>query len=60
MGEQSTEELNISFVVIALNAEGTLDALFRCLKQQTYFHSRIEVILVDGISSDRTKEKMIS
>lgn len=54
------EELKISFVVIALNAAGTLDALFDCLRKQTYPHSHIEVILVDGISTDRTKEKMLS
>ena len=60
MGEKSAEELNISFVVIALNAAGTLDALFDCLKKQTYPHNLIEVILVDGISSDKTKEKMIA
>jgi len=60
MDEQSAEELNISFVVIALNAAGTLDALFDCLTKQTYPHDRIEVILVDGISEDETKKKMIS
>lgn len=34
--------------------------LFSCLRKQTYPHSNIEVILVDGISSDQTKEKMLS
>lgn len=53
------EELNISFVVIALNAEKTIDSLFDCLIKQTYQHDLIEVILVDGISDDRTKEKML-
>ncbi len=52
------EELNVSFVVIALNAEKTLDLLFECLRKQTYPHSRIEIILVDGGSQDQTKEKM--
>ena len=51
--------LKVSFVVIALNAESTLDALFNCLKNQTYPHSLIEVILVDGKSQDATKEKML-
>ncbi len=60
MVEQSAKELNISFVVIALNAEGTLDALFDCLKKQSYPHDCIEVVLVDGVSSDQTKEKMIA
>lgn len=52
-------DLKVSFVVIALNAESTLDALFDCLKKQTYPHSRIEVILVDGNSQDATKEIMM-
>lgn len=60
MVEQDVEKLNISFVVIARDAAGTLDALFGCLKKQTYPHCLIEVILVDGISSDQTKQKMIS
>lgn len=60
MGEQSVEEFNISFVVIALNAAGTLDVLFDCLNKQTYPHNLTEVILVDGLSNDQTKEKMIA
>lgn len=43
MGEQSAEELNISFIIIALNAAGTLDALFDCLKKQTYFGNVAEL-----------------
>ena len=54
------ENLRVSFVVIALNAEATLDALFDCLKKRTYQHNLIEVVLVDGNSQDATKEKMIS
>lgn len=52
-------DLKVSFVVIALNAASTLDALFDCLKKQTYPHQSIEVILVDGNSQDSTKEKML-
>lgn len=52
-------DLKVSFVVIALNTERTLDALFDCLNKQTYQHSLIEIILVDGNSQDRTKEKML-
>lgn len=50
--------MEVSFVVIALNAAGTLDALFECLRKQTYPHNKIEVILVDGLSEDETKDKM--
>lgn len=53
-------ELKLSFVVIARNAADTLDALIYCLKRQTYPHECIEVILVDGMSEDATKEKMLS
>lgn len=53
------DKLKVSFVVIALNAAATLDALFECLKNQTYLHRNIEVILVDSISQDNTKEKML-
>ncbi len=52
-------DIKVSFVVIAFNAATTLDALFDCLKKQTYPHSSIEVILVDGNSQDATKEKML-
>lgn len=51
-------ELKVSFIVIALNAALTLPALFECLKRQTYSHDNIEVILVDGKSSDDTKQIM--
>lgn len=52
-------DLMVSFVVIALNAESTLNALFDCLKKQTYPHRLIEVVLIDGNSQDATKEKML-
>lgn len=54
------ERMKISFIVIALNASETLDALFECLKTQTYDHDLIEIILVDGLSDDDTKKKMIA
>ncbi len=60
MGENTVGKLNISFVVIALNEAKTLDTLLDCLKRQTYPHEYIEVLLIDGMSSDQTKEKMIS
>lgn len=59
-GECEVEKINISFVVIALNAAETLDALFDCLRKQTYSHDCIEIILVDSNSEDCTREKMLS
>lgn len=53
-------DLDISFVVIALNSAGTLSSLFECLSKQSYPHNHIEVVLVDGLSNDQTKEMMIS
>lgn len=52
--------LKVSFVVIALNAASTLDALFACLRKQTYSHGNIEVLLIDSGSTDNTKGKMLS
>ena len=51
---------DISFIVIALNAAGTLNSLFECLCKQTYPHNHIEVVLVDGLSNDQTKEMMVT
>lgn len=51
--------MDISFVVIALNAERDLYNLFDCLKKQTYPHNYIEVILVDSLSNDQTKKIMM-
>ena len=52
------ERMTLSFVVVARNAEKTLDDLFQDLEKQTYPHDRIEIILVDSASSDKTREKM--
>lgn len=48
----------VSFVVIALNAEKSIENLFNCLTRQSYNHSNIEVVLVDSDSSDSTRELM--
>ena len=52
-------DLTVSFIVVALNAASTIGALFDCLKRQSYPHELIEVILVDGLSSDSTKAEML-
>ena len=51
-------ELQVSFIVVALNAERTIGPLLECLRRQTYPHELIEVVLIDSLSSDATKEKM--
>ena len=54
------QDLKVSFVVIALNAAETLDPLFACLEKQTYPRQLTEVILVDGLSKDDTKQRMLA
>lgn len=51
--------IKVSFIVVALNAASTIQKLFDCLKHQTYPHEWIEVILIDGLSSDTTKTEML-
>ena len=48
--------MKVSIGVVALNEEKTLPSLFEDFKLQTYPHDEIEIILVDGISTDNTKE----
>ena len=50
--------MKVSFIVIAYNAANTLSSLLDSLKEQTYNHKNIEVILVDGNSTDNTREIM--
>ena len=51
--------MKLSFIIVALNAEQALDNSLSSLKKQNYPHNEIEVILVDGLSSDKTKQKML-
>ena len=51
--------IKVSFIVVARNAAFTIRTLFDCLKLQTYPHECIEVILIDGLSSDATKAEML-
>lgn len=48
----------ISIGVIALNEEKCLPSLFEDIKDQTYPHKKIEIILVNGMSTDNTKNLM--
>lgn len=50
--------MKVSFLIIAYNAEATLKGVINDLINQDYPHELIEVILVDGNSTDRTKEIM--
>ncbi len=48
----------VSFLTIAFNEENHLPALLDDLRRQDYPHDEVEVILVDGGSTDRTRAIM--
>lgn len=52
-------DVKVSFIVVALNAATTIGTLLECLKRQSYPHELIEVLLIDGNSSDATKTEML-
>ncbi len=49
----------VTFIIIAYNAEKVLCNSLNCLKKQDYEHKDIEVILVDSNSDDNTREIML-
>lgn len=52
--------MKVSFIIVAYNAEKALDTSLRSLSGQDYPHDKIEVILVDGMSTDNTKQVMLN
>lgn len=48
----------VTFIIVAYNAEKYLNDALECLKKQDYNLKKIEVILVDSNSSDKTKYVM--
>ena len=50
--------MRVSLCTIAFNEESVLNGLLRDFKDQNYPHSKIEVIMVDNGSTDRTHEIM--
>lgn len=51
--------MKLSFIIVALNSEKALQNSLTSLVEQDYPHSEIEVILVDGCSTDNTKKIMV-
>lgn len=51
--------MKLSFIIVALNSEGALYNSLSSLKEQDYPHHEIEVILVDGLSSDNTNKRCL-
>ena len=52
--------MTVSLCVIAYNEEKFLPNLLEDLAKQTYPHELIEIVLVDGNSSDQTKQVMMN
>lgn len=46
----------ISIVIATSNSEKTLPKTLSSIKKQNYPHSRIEVLIIDGMSHDKTRE----
>ena len=51
--------MTVSLCVVAYNEESFLPKLLADLEQQTYPHNLTEVVLIDGMSSDKTKSIML-
>lgn len=51
--------MKISLCVVAYNEEEKLPDLLDNIKKQTYPHEKMEVVLIDGISQDKTKQIML-
>lgn len=52
--------MKISFIIVAYNAAGSLDALLEDLLAQTLPHEQIEALLVDSASTDETRARMLA
>lgn len=50
--------MNISISIVAYNEEAVLDSLFQDILSQDYPHEKIELLLIDSASTDKTKLKM--
>lgn len=53
------DKLFITMCVIAYNEENSIKNIFSCIKNQDYDHKAMEVVLVDGMSTDRTRDIMV-
>ena len=61
VNREERDKMNkVSFIIVAYNAENALPFSLGSLRKQDYPHENIEVILVDGMSTDGTKRVMIS
>lgn len=50
--------MTVSFCVIAYNEEKAIQSLFNDIKNQDYPHEKMEIILVNAMSTDKTRKLM--
>lgn len=50
--------MNISIGIVAYNEEKNLPKILEDVRKQSYPHSQMEIVLVDSMSEDRTKQVM--
>ena len=53
-------DMTVSLCIVAYNEERFLPDLFQDIIHQTYDHKLTEIVLVDSVSSDGTKEIMVN
>lgn len=51
--------IKLSFIIVAYNAGDIINNALESLSAQDYPHDEIQVILIDGVSSDNTKQRML-
>ena len=51
-------DMLITMCVIAYNEEQNINGILECIKNQDYDHNNMEVVLVDGASTDNTRALM--
>lgn len=50
--------MRVSVCIVAYNEERTLPLLLADIKKQTYDHTKMEIVLIDSMSTDQTREVM--
>ena len=56
--KETEKNITITIAVVAFNEEKYLPALLEDIRKQTYEHNKIEVLLIDSMSEDRTEQIM--
>lgn len=57
-GEKEKQNLNISIGIVAYNEEKNLPRILSDILRQNYPHKQLEIVLVDSMSEDNTREIM--